>query len=202
MISWIWLLQTFKQTPFAQLLPPKKLFVHFPKVTWLWMWTGCNISGERGQEDGKVGRGRKKTRSEKRASLSWSLKSSLGPTRSCNLLIQTTPSLDHKNQQWEFYHWFFQSRFWYVWSRWHGLIKWKSGHRRQDWRDSVERMRLANVLTRDWPTSRRSFDHFIEGMNELKLRRAHLWLARKRLQRDLFQTFSLFPSYQMGIGNN
>ena len=52
MISWIWLLQTFKQTPFAQLLPPKKLFVHFPKVTWLWMWTGCNISGERWQDGG------------------------------------------------------------------------------------------------------------------------------------------------------
>ena len=52
MISWIWLLQTFKQTPFAQLLPPKKLFVQFPKVIWLWMRTGCNISGERGQDGG------------------------------------------------------------------------------------------------------------------------------------------------------
>ena len=42
----------FKQTLFAQLLPPKKIFVHFPKVTWLWMWTRCNISGERGQDGG------------------------------------------------------------------------------------------------------------------------------------------------------
>ena len=57
------------------------------------------------------------------------------------------------------------------------LKEWLRG---QDWRDSVERMRLANVLTRDSPTSRRSFDHVIKGMNELKLRRVHLWLARKR----------------------
>ena len=150
---------------------------------------GVILAGNAGKKTAKWGGGHKKTRSEKRASLSWSLKSSLGPTRSCNLQIQTTPSPDHKNQHWEFYQIFFLE---------YGL----SGCRGQDWRGSVERMRLANVLTRDWPTSRRSFDHVIEGMNEFKLRRAHLWLARKRLQRDLFQTFSLFPSYQMGIGNN